>query len=324
MNMRAERDAPAWLVWAALGVVYVVWGSTYLAIRVAVETLPPMLAASVRFLVAGLVAYGVLWIRRGWAGVRVSRRELAAAGVVGAALLFGGNGLVMLAEQHIASGLASLIIAAVPLWVVVLRFASGDRPPAATLLGVVAGFVGVTLLLLPAASAGGTKWAGALMLVLASLSWATGSFFSKSLPLPGDVFLSTAVQMILGGLLLGVVGFVRGEAHAVNFDSFSTASLVSLAYLVVMGSWLAFTAYVWVLQHAPISKVATYAYVNPVIAVLLGWLVLSEPLTPVVLAGALVVVGSVAFTVTQESLVNRRQDKLAQARDLTGVEPSRV
>lgn len=299
--MRAEKPAPSWLVWAALGIVYVVWGSTYLAIRITVTTMPPLLSASARFLVAGVVAYAFLAVRRGWKAVRVTRAELAASTFVGGALLLGGNGLVMIGEQHVASGLAALIIAAVPLWVVLLRRMNGDRAGRGTLLGVGAGFVGVVVLLAPAAATGGTRWTGGLMLLAASLSWAIGSFFSKSLPLPRDVFVSTALQMLCGGALLGVAGLARGELSNIDLESFSGASLVSLAYLVVIGSWLAFTAYVWVLQHAPISKVATYAYVNPVIAVLLGWLVLNEPLSLNVVAGAIVVVLSVAFIVSQES-----------------------
>lgn len=321
MNMRVERDAPAWLVWAALGVVYVVWGSTYLAIRITVQTMPPLLSAAARFLVAGAVAYAFLAVRRGWREVRVTRRELASSAFVGGALLLGGNGLVMIGEQYVASGLAALIIAAVPLWVVLLRRLAGDRASKRTLIGVVAGFLGVVVLLLPAASDGGTKWTGALMLLVASLSWAIGSFFSKSLPLPRDALVSTALQMLCGGVLLAVAGVARGELSGIALEAFSVSSLVSLAYLVVIGSWLAFTAYVWVLQHAPISKVATYAYVNPVIAVLLGWLVLSEPLSLNIVGGAAVVVLSVAFIVSQESprRIQKRAETSSEPLAATGV-----
>jgi len=222
--------------------------------------------------------------------------------LIGGALVLGGNGLVMVAEQEVPSGLAALIIAAVPLWVVVMRGVVGESIPRGTLVGVVVGFAGVALLLLPGGAEGERGGVGGfLLVVLASLSWALGSFMSKRADLPEDPFLSTSLQMLLGGAVCIPAGLAIGEAGEVDVAAFSTDSLIAFAYLVVIGSLLAFTAYVWLLQHAPISKVATYAYVNPVIAIFLGAVILSEDLTFTILLGALIIVGSVAAIVRRES-----------------------
>jgi len=291
------------LVWTCLWIVYIVWGSTYLAIAITVETLPPLLSSGVRFMFAGALVYVVLLARGGWAAVRLTRPQLLGSALVGTALVAGGNGLVMVAERDVPSGLAALIIASVPLWVVVMRGVAGERIARATLVGVAIGFIGVALLALPD-SDGGERGGivGFLLLLAAALSWAAGSFASKRVELPGDPFLSTAVQMAAGGLVALIGGLVSGELGSFDASALSGRSLAAFAYLIVFGSFLAFTAYVWLLQHAPISKVATYAYVNPVIAVFLGWLVLDEVVTPLVLAGAGVIVLSVATIVRQESV----------------------
>jgi drug/metabolite transporter (DMT)-like permease len=298
-------SAPGWLVWTALWVVYIVWGSTYLAIRITVETLPPLLSGGARFIVSGLILYTLLLARRGRAAMRITRAELTGSAVVGTALLLGGNGLVMLAERDVSSSLAALLISAVPLWVVLFRYVTGEKVPVGTLLGVLVGFVGVTILVMPGGSGGDVI--GALVLVAASFLWATGSFLSKKRALPSDPFLSTAVQMLCGGVSLSIAGLLSGEG---GFDvgGFSIDSLLALGYLVVAGSLLAFTAYVWLLQNAPISKVATYAYVNPVIAIFLGWAILSERITAVVLVGAAIILASVAFIVRKESQPELEED----------------
>ncbi|CAN5603546.1 drug/metabolite exporter YedA [soil metagenome] len=305
-------ETPAWQVWTALWTVYLVWGSTYLAIRVAVETLPPMLHAGVRFLAAGVVMYGFLRFKLGRERVSVTRRQLGACALIGAALLVGGNGVVAIAEQEVPSSLAALIIASVPLWVVVMRVLTGERVARATLGGLAVGFAGVALLLMPGTSGGVPLW-GQSLLVLASLSWAAGSFFSKRVPLPDNPFVSTALQMLCGGGILVVASVVTGEAFSVEPESFSAASLAALAYLVLVGSLGGFTAYTWVLQHAPISKVSTYAYVNPVVAVFLGWLILSERITPAIVVGATVIVASVASIVRQEAADRSRERSAAAA-----------
>ncbi|MGH2701600.1 MAG: EamA family transporter [Actinomycetota bacterium] len=313
---REEKAAPAWFVWAALWIVYLVWGSTYLAIRYVVETMPPFLAGGVRFVAAGLVMQIVLMIRRGPKGVRVTPKEILACTFVGGALLFAGNGLVMVAEQSIPSGLAALIVAAVPLWVVVLRSIFKDRVPRDTLIGVVVGFAGVGILVLPGSS-GTASTTGMFTVVAASAFWACGSFFSKRVPLPDDPFTSTTIQMLCGGVIMLLAGLVTGEGSRVDFDAFSTSSIIGLVYLIFAGSLLAFTAYTWLLQHAPISKVATYAYVNPVVAIFLGWALLGEPVTLTIAIGATVIVGSVAYIVRRESraapeLVEPHPEPLAQ------------
>ena len=293
--------SPAWMEWSALWTVYLVWGSTYLAIRIVVETIPPLLSAGVRFILAGLIMYTFLAFRGGWSRMRISLQQLGACTLIGAALLFGGNGVVSLAEQSVPSGLAALIIASVPLWVVILRALFGDRASGGTLVGVAVGFAGVGLLVASSGGSAGGSIGGVLLIVLASISWAAGSFFSKKVPLPADPFVSTSVQMLTGGVVILIAALIHGEFGRVDIEAFSTSSLLALAYLVVAGSLLAFTAYTWLLRNAPISKVATYAYVNPVVAVFLGWIILSENITPMMLAGAAVIVASVAFIVRHEA-----------------------
>jgi len=300
--MTPKESAPPWLVWTALWVVYIVWGSTYLAIRVTVETLPPLLTGGVRFLIAGLVVYVFLLIKRGGLqGVKVTRREVLASTAVGTLLLLGGNGSVQVAEVRVPSALAALIIAAVPLWVVVMRAVTGEKVARGTMVGVFVGFVGVSVLVLPGGGAGGASLFHLLLIVFASLSWATGSFLSKKLPLPKDPFLSTGIQMLTGGAVMTLAGVVRGEASGLDPSSFSGASIAAFFYLIVFGSLLAFTAYVWLLQNAPISKVATYAYVNPVVAIGLGWLILQEEVTPIIILGASIIVLAVATVIQIES-----------------------
>lgn len=295
-----KGHASGWLVWAALLIVYIVWGSTYLAIAVVVKTMPPLLSAGSRFIVAGLVMALVIVIARGWRRLLMTRRELAGATLVGLALLLGGNGLVMLAERTVPSGLAALIIAVVPLWVVLLRVAHADRVRRGTLLGVLIGFGGVILLVSRGVS-GEVDLLGMFMVVGSSASWAVGSFYSRRLPLPGDPFASSAAQMLCGGIALSIVGVVAGELPNVQPAEFASESLAALAYLIVFGSIVAFSAYTWLLQNAPVSKVATYAYVNPVVAILLGWLILSEPITPAMVIGGAMIVVAVALVIRTET-----------------------
>jgi drug/metabolite transporter (DMT)-like permease len=289
------------VIWAALATIYVVWGSTYLAIRVMVETMPPLLAAGVRFATAGAIFWLALRLFSGPQRVRVTSRQVAGAALIGTLLCFGGNGLVTVAEQDVPSGLAALIIGSVPLWVVLMRSAHGERVPRATLAGVVVGFAGLAVLVLPGDRPGDAPLWGVLTCVAASMSWAAGSFYSRRVPLPDDALASTAFQMLLGGAGMIVVGLAVGEAGSVHVSAFSGKSLAAFAYLIFVGSLVAFTAYVWLLRNAPISTVATYAYVNPVIAILLGWSILSEEITATVVVGAAAIVASVAAVVRRES-----------------------
>jgi drug/metabolite transporter (DMT)-like permease len=282
-------------VWAALTTVYLVWGSTYLAIRVMVETVPPLLGAGLRFSLAGSVLLAWLIARGGVAAVRLPLRSLAATAVAGALLLFGGNGLVTVAEQHFPSALAALIIASVPLWVVVLRVATGERVPRTTLAGVLVGFGGVALLLLPGGRPEGADGAAALVLVLAAACWAGGAFASTKLPLPDDLLVSAAWQQLLAGGAMVLVGVAAGEGDLLS--GLSGDSLWAFVYLTVVGSLVAFTAFAWLLRHAPISLVATYAYVNPVVAIALGAAILGERLTVTTGIAAAIIVASVAVVV---------------------------
>ena len=293
----ASPAAPAWKVWSALWIVYLVWGSTYLAIRVMVETVPPLLGAGTRFAVAGAVMVGVLSFTR---SVRPTRAQLLSALLVGI-LLPGANAVVTVAEQEVPSSVAALLIASVPLWVVLMRRGSGERVSRAGIGAVLVGFAGVALLLRPGEQSGDATVLGLAAVVFAAVMWASGSFASPRLKLPGDPLVSTGWQMLLGGLVIVAVGLAVGEAPEVDPQAFSTRSVLALGYLIVFGSWLAFTAYAWLLQNAPISKVSTYAYVNPVVAIVLGFLILDEVVTPVTVVGAAIIVVAVALVVRIEN-----------------------
>ena len=305
-------------VWFALGIVYVVWGSTYLAIRVMVETVPPLLGSGVRFTVAGLIFAAWVVARRGPGALRVTRAELGGAAFVGVALLLGGNGLVSIAEQDVPSGLAALVVASIPLWVVVLRRAGGDRVGGATFGWVALGFAGVALLMLPGERPDDAPVWGVLILVAAALCWATGSYASGRLTLPADPLRSAAWQMLCGGGVMLLVGLAAGEGGRVDVDAISGDSALAVAYLIVFGSLVAFTAYTWLLQHAPLSLIATYAYVNPVVAIFLGTLILGEEITPLVAVAATVIVVSVAGTIRRES--RDRMAAVAEPEVVTGAQ----
>nr|WP_280697719.1 EamA family transporter [Kitasatospora sp. GP82] len=294
--MRTRLSGAAW---AALGIVYIVWGSTYLAIRIAVETMPPFFSAAARFIGAGLLLATLLALRQGPSALRVTKRRLGSAVLVGVLLLLGGNGLVVLAEQSVPSGLAALLVAAVPLWVVLLRRASGRHTSGATIAGVLVGLVGLGVLTAPGLS-GEVGLGGLLTVIGATLSWSTGSFLAGRLPMPRNAFAASAYEMLAGGLCCLLVSAAKGELHSLDLAAVSTHSWLALGYLILFGSVVAFSAYAWLLQSAPLPLVATYAYVNPVVAVFLGWLVLAEPLSwPIVLGGA-IVVGGVFLVVRSE------------------------
>jgi drug/metabolite transporter (DMT)-like permease len=288
---------PVWLAWLALGVVYVVWGSTYLAIRVMVETVPALLGAGVRFLIAGGLLCAWLRVRRGRGALRTGRRSLAAAALVGVLLTAGGNGLVTVAERRIASSLAALVVASVPLMIVLIRALTGEKVSRSALAGVGVGFVGVAILVVPGGSGGHTELIGVLTVLAAAACWGAGSVVSTRVRLPRDPLASTAFQMLAGGAVMVVAGALTGEAGELDLAHVSTRSGLAFAYLVVFGSLAAFTAYAWLLQHVPIARVSTYAYVNPVIAVGLGWAVLGEQIAATTALGAAVIVAAVAFIV---------------------------
>jgi len=287
-------------IWIALAVVYVAWGSTYLGIRVMDRTIPPFLGAGVRYLVAGALMLAGL---RAWRGAmpRVTAREFGSLVVISVLLLVGGNGGVTYAERHVPSGLAALLVASVPLWILVIRALAGDRPRRATLAGLAIGFVGVGLLVLRGGAEQGVSVAHMLLVLGASACWALGSWLAGRLPLPRDASAGTALEMLIGGVVLVVVSPLAGERLSALTLHASADSLLSLAYLALFGSILAFTAYGWLLQHAPISQVSTYAYVNPIVAVALGALVLGERITAVTLVGGAIIVLAVAVVIRAET-----------------------
>ncbi|HVR89405.1 MAG TPA: EamA family transporter [Candidatus Limnocylindria bacterium] len=302
--MPKQRDASPLALWTALGTVYLVWGSTYLAIAITLQTLPPLLSAGLRFLVAGLLLLGWIALRRGPTLLRPRPAEIRGAAIVGLLLLVGGNGLVVLAERTVPSGLTALIVASVPLWIVLLRHLAGDRIHLSTAAGVAVGFAGVAFLVIPQI-ASGADIGGLVTVLLATLSWALGTFLSPRLGLPRDGLLSTGIQALTAGATLLVAGVVFGEAAHIDPATFSTRSIAALVYLVVFGSLVAFTAYGWLLQHTSVSLVATYAYVNPVVAVFLGFLILAEPITPSIVIGAAIIIAAVAYIVQREGARQR-------------------
>ncbi len=291
----------------ALGTVYIVWGSTYLAIAYVVETLPPFMAAAARFLLAGgmlgafLLAQDRWRRRRGASDVLPAPRlvEWRTALVVGGLLLLGGNGLVMVAEQTIPSGIAAVIIATVPIWMSVFdALVTRRRPSMLALGGLVVGLFGVAILLLPSEGFDALDPLGVGILVVATVSWAAGSLYARHGPLPRNQLLGTSMQQLAGGAALVVAALAVGEPGRLDVAAVSVESWLGLAYLVVFGSLVAFTAYVWLLNHVAVTTVATYAYVNPVVAVALGMLFRDEQLTPRTLLAAALIIGAVVAMVS--------------------------
>jgi drug/metabolite transporter (DMT)-like permease len=275
-------------VWTALCTVYVIWGSTYLGIYYAGRTIPPLFAVSTRFITAGLLM--ALVVRLRGASMRVTGRELASCALIGC-LLPGANAILFFAERNVPTGLASLIIASVPLWVAALRL-TRERLPWQVLAGVGVGFAGVAILAQPS---GGAKWWGILLCVTSALMWATGSFLSSRIPMPGEPFAATSYEMLAGGVVMFVPSL-----FTVHGLSPSAGSIVAWIYLVTFGSVIGYTAYVWLLANAPLGMVSTYACVNPVVAITLGVLFRGEQLSWRLLVGAVVVVAAVATVVRKE------------------------
>ncbi len=293
--------SPRAKLWLALWTVYLIWGSTYLGIALAGETIPPVFAAGVRFVVAGLLMAGLVLWRRGRAPFRIGRPELASAALIGL-LLPGANAMLFVAERDVPTGLASLVIGSVPLWIVLLRTVARDRPNTAAIASTIVGFAGLALLVRPQ---GGATLGGMLLVLGSAIAWSVGSFLAARLPLPADALAATTVEMLAGGLVLLPLGVALAVAQGESLDpaSFSARSIGGFVYLVVFGSLIAYTAYVWLLANAPIGTVATYAYVNPVVAIALGAIVLNEAITWTIAAGAVLVLASVAVVIRQDAEV---------------------
>ena len=300
-----RRRPSAAAVIVALLTVYVVWGSTYLAIAVMIETLPQLLAAGARFGTAGLLMLAAVaaMARLRGGGHRVERPTRVhwrSAFIIGTLLLLCGNGGVVLAELRIPSGVAAVLIATVPIWMAVFDAIQTRRPPSLLVVGgLVAGIVGVAVLLVPVEGIESLDPVGvALVVVLGAIAWSFGSIYARRAPLPRSGLLATGMEMVAGGLALIVGGLLLGELGSVDVASFSTRSLLAFAYLVVFGSILAFTAYTWLLAHVSVSVAGTYAYVNPIVAVALGAILLSEPITPRTVIASVLIIGAVVAMVS--------------------------
>lgn len=298
--LRVEADARArpsrTLLFAAFAAVYVIWGSTYLGIKYAIETLPPFLMAGGRFIIAGAALY--LWARLVRKDTAPQREHWRTASVVGALLLLGGNGMVVWAEHSIPSSLAALLVASEPLWVVLLNWArpGGVRPNYKVALGLAIGFAGVWLLVGGGGVGGGSEGGqvfGAVLVLAAAFSWAAGSIYSLNAAAPKSQLLASGMQMLAGGALLIVAGTLSGEWTRFDLNDASLRSIAAFLYLVVFGSIIAFTAYSWLLHNVSPARASTYAYVNPVVAVLLGWAIASEQISLRTLVAAGVIVASV-------------------------------
>jgi drug/metabolite transporter (DMT)-like permease len=290
---------------AAFAAVYLIWGSTFLAIRYAIETMPPLLMAGVRFLVAGAMLYAWAAVRE---KVRPTRAQWIGTAIVGGLLLTGGNGAVSWSEQYVPSGLAALVVANTPLWMVLFEWArpGGDRPTARVVAGIALGFSGLVLLVGPGEIMGGSAVdpRSAVVLLFGTLAWAAGSIYSRSLRLPSSPRLSTGMQMLAGGGLLVVVGLLIGEGSRVDLDAISLKSALALGYLIFFGAIVGFTAYIWLLTVSTAARVSTYAYVNPVVALLLGWALADEPLNArTVLAAGVILAGVAVITLARSRKV---------------------
>ena len=283
---------------SAFAAVYIIWGSTYLGIRFAVETIPPFLMAGGRFIVSGIILY--VWTRARGAG-KPTFPQWKSATIIGGLLLLAGNGVVAWAEQWIPSGITALIIASSPISFVLIDAFQRKTPPTMDVIsGLVLGTIGIFLLIDPTRLIAGDELylPGAFAIVLATVAWAYGSLYSRKADLPSSPLLATAMEMLAGGALLTLTGLLLGETARLDLAAISSQSLIAFAYLIVFGSLIAFTSYVWLLRVASPAMVSTYAYVNPVIAVFLGWLIGNEAMNGRILVAALIIVGAVAIITT--------------------------
>jgi drug/metabolite transporter (DMT)-like permease len=302
-------------IWIALLAVYIVWGSTYLAIRFTVETIPPFLSAAIRFLVSGAIL--MIW-RRAAGDAMPTGRQWRSAAIVGVLLLLGGNGLVSFAELRIASGIAALIVGTVPLWLVLIEAVrpGGVRPTPLAILGLLIGFGGIYLLVGPEDLNSTTLQFDAFgigTIVLAAFLWSLGSIYSRGADLPPSSLMATGAEMLTGGLALVVFSGSIGEWNGFNFTTVSSSSWIGLTYLIMFGSMVGFVSYIWLLKNAPVSLVATYAYVNPLVAVFLGAWLANETLNARILVAAVIIIGSVMLINQTKRKPKRVKPKQAQA-----------
>lgn len=309
--MRDSGASPSKII-AAFAAIYLIWGSTYLGIRFAIETIPPFLMGGVRFLIAGAALY--LWAR-----LRSAEKPRPVhwrnAAIVGACLILGGNGAVVWSEQFVPSGMAALLVAILPFWIVLIDWVrpGGTRPSLGVTIGLIVGIAGLVVLIGPsaihpsaasdtAARAGnGIVLKGAIVLILGSFSWAIGSIYSRHVTLPKSALLATAMEMFTGGAMLLALSVITGEPMQFDLADVSAKSIAGFVYLTTIGSLVGFTAYIWLLSVQPAARVSTYAYVNPVVAVFLGWALAGEALTLQTMIAAAIIIGAVALITTARS-----------------------
>ena len=315
--------ASAARIWVALVIVYIVWGSTYIGIALTVETFPPLIGSGIRFIVAATAMAAIIAIWQGPKALQVTRRGFASSALIGVMLLATGIGTFALVADHVPTSTAALIVATIPLWVVVIRWTSGDRPRPLTFAGVGVGLIGLAVILAPGGFAPPTSGpaanstavvAGSIALVGSSFLWALGSWLSPRLPIPSNTLVFTTYQMFVAGIVLLAVGALIGER--LDIAKVSTSSWIALAYLIVFGSLIAYSAFTWLVGHAPLSLVATYAYVNPAIAVLLGVIIFGEVVSSDIVFGVLFVLGGVALVISGERI--RRQPLRGQPVEAAG------
>ncbi len=297
-----QKKASRGQIAAAFASIYIIWGSTYLAIMYAVETLPPFIMAGGRFLISGALLY--LWARyRG--APKTTKLHWRNAVIAGGFLLLGGNGAVVWAEQYVPSGLTALLVSILPFWLVIIEWVRPprQRPNTAVLVGLVLGFIGIIVLVGPGnvGGHGDVRPIGALVLILGSLSWAIGSFWSRDAELPASGLLTTGMEMLGGGVLLIVVGLLSGELSGFDIHHVSRASAIGLIYLITFGSLLGFTSYIWLLDKVSPARLGTYAYINPIVAVLLGWAIAGESLSIRTGIAAAIVICAVALITTAKT-----------------------
>jgi drug/metabolite transporter (DMT)-like permease len=309
-SLHTPMHSPHARLWVALWTVYVVWGSTYLAIKLAVRTLPPLLTAGTRFLLASAILAAVLALAG--RALRVSRREAVTAGGLGVLLLAAGVGLVHVAETRIDSGIAAMIAGSVPLQIVVWRTLARDRVARETGIAAAVGIVGLAVVVLPNGIDSTSATIGLAVMVAGTVSWSFGSFVSRYLRLPADPFVATTYEMLGGGLVLVAVATAAGEWGELDRGSFAAGPLAAWLYLAVAGSVIGFSAYAWLLGNAPISQVVTHQYVNPIVAIGLGALLLGERPAPSTLVGAALIIGAVVVTVRSEARAPARPDPVPE------------
>ena len=295
-------------VWGALWVVYLVWGSTYLAIELAIDSMPPLLAMGSRFLTAGLLMILALAMRKGFGSLKLTRREAIFLALLGSLLLGMGLGTVSLAQDNgVPTGIVALLIAALPLWIAIFKVVDGKGSSPLSWLGITVGFAGVGLLLQPELSKpeNGSHIFWMAMVILGNIGWGLGTYIAPRLELPKSSLVVTAYQMLFGGISMTTVALLRGESPRDLFDATAT-SWLGWTFLVLFGSIATYSAYLWLVQNAPVGLIATYAYVNPVVAILLGTLFLDEEISTMLALGAVVVIMGVALVVWVESRDERK------------------